>query len=139
MSGSAFSALTVSSIGFLYFEAVIVSPLGAVSTTGFVPLAWAGKRSERRSVAVWLPVPGSVTLSLTLVPALRATSASATKTASHVPRTTNFRCPQNLARWNNRRVNVASLLDGALPPDPMRPGRRRATAPGQHSSRAGDG
>src|SRR5918994_5970659 len=81
MSGSAFSALTVSSIGFLYFEAVIVSPLGAVSTTGFVPLAWDGKRSERRSVTAWLPVPGSVTLSLTFVPAVRGARARGAKNA----------------------------------------------------------
>src|SRR5918994_4108068 len=97
-SGSALNALTVSSIGFLYFEAVIVSPFGAVRTTGFVPLAWDGKRSDRRSVAAWLPVPGSETLSLTLVPAVRATAASATKIASHTPSTSRRCRPQNRAR-----------------------------------------
>ena len=32
---------------------------GAWTTTGLEPTLWLGKRSLRRSVAFWLPVPGS--------------------------------------------------------------------------------
>src|SRR5512132_2014084 len=77
--GSFLNAETVSSIGVLYFDALIFSPLGAVSTTGVVPLACEGKRLSRRSVAFWLPVPGSVRLSLTSEPTLRAHAARAMK------------------------------------------------------------
>ena len=55
-SGSFLNAEIVSSIGVLYLESVTFVPLGALRTTGFVPLAWDGNRSLRRSVAFWLSV-----------------------------------------------------------------------------------
>ena len=87
-SGSFLKAAIVSSIGCLYFASVSFAPFGASSTTGFVPLACAGKRAASRSVAFWLSLPGSVRLSLTSGPTLRAATASSTKTTIHRPRTT---------------------------------------------------
>jgi hypothetical protein len=97
-SGSFFSAETVSSIGVLYFESLSLAPLGAVRTTGLVPLACDGKRFWRRLVACWLSVPGSVRLSLTSEPTLRAHAASATKITIQTPRTIQRRRTQKPPR-----------------------------------------
>ena len=97
-SGSFLNADTVSSIGCLYSDAVIFLPDGAVSTTGFVPLAWEGKRAWSWSVARWLSVPGSVRLSLRFGPAVRARIASATNTTSQTPTTIQCRRAQKPPR-----------------------------------------
>ena len=74
---------------------MIFCPEGAVSTTGFVPLACEGKRADSGSVAFWLSLPGSVRLSLRSEPAERAATASATKTTSQIARTIQRRRAQN--------------------------------------------
>ena len=76
-----------------------MTPLGAVSTTGLVPFACDGKRCSSRSVACWLSLPGSVRLSFTFGPALRAHTASTAKISSHAPMTIQRRRTQSLARW----------------------------------------
>ena len=97
-SGSALSALTVSSIGVLNFDAVIFSPPGARSTTGLIPFAWDGKRCSRRFEAASLSVPGSVRLSLTFVPSERANTASAANTSSQAASTIQRRRTQSPPR-----------------------------------------
>ncbi len=109
-SGSAFSALTVSSIGVLNFDAVIFSPLGAVSTTGLIPLACEGKRSLSRSVAAWLSVPGSVRLSLTSVPIARDHPNSATKISTQTPSTIQRRRTHSFPNPYNRPVMQLLLV-----------------------------
>ncbi len=100
-SGSALSALTVSSIGVLNFEAVIFSPSGARSTTGLIPFAWEGNRCSRRFVAALLSVPGSVRLSLTFGPSERANTASTANTSSHPASTIQRRRTQIRPRRYN--------------------------------------
>jgi hypothetical protein len=80
-------ALTDDLMAFEYFESVSL-PLSVATTSGFDPYAWLGKRSLRRSVALWLPVPGRVTLLVVSEPAPRAAITSPTTNTSHSPRTT---------------------------------------------------
>ena len=103
-SGSALSALTVSSIGCLYVDAVIFAPPGARSTTGLVPFACDGKRFSSSSVAAWLSLPGSVRLSLTSGPALRAQTARTAKTASQRASTIHVRRTHSRPSRNNAPV-----------------------------------
>src|SRR5829696_2959622 len=81
-SGSLRSAETVESIPSLYFESVIFWTLGAVSSTGVLPFAWAGSSLSRRSVACWLSLPGSVRLLFRFGPTLRARTARTRNTAA---------------------------------------------------------
>ena len=76
---------------------VVRSPSLAVvvTTIGLVPFAWLGKRSSRTSVALWLPVPGSVRLSLAREPTLNETTRSAMTTTAQAARTIQRRRMQN--------------------------------------------
>ena len=97
-SGSFLRAAIVSSIGCLNLESVSLAPVGASSTTGFVPLACEGKRSDSRSVAFWLSLPGSLRLSLTSGPTVRAAIAKPAKTTNQTPRTAQRRRTQSPPR-----------------------------------------
>ena len=59
--------LTDDAIAFEYFESVSF-PVSVATTSGFEPYAWLGKRPLSRSLASWLPVFGSVTLSVVSEP-----------------------------------------------------------------------
>ena len=88
---------------------MIFAPSGARSTTGFVPLACDGKRCSSSAVAAWLSLPGSVRLSLTSGPTLRAHTARTAKTASQQSSTIHLRRTHMRPSRNN-----APVID--LPP-----------------------
>ncbi len=88
------TSVAASLTALAYLESVSL-PLVVWMTIGLDPFAASGNDFASESVAFWLPVPGSDTLSLVLSPIWCDTATSAIATTSHTASTTNRRRAQN--------------------------------------------
>ena len=71
----------------------------AWTTTGLEPLLWDGKRSLSRSVAFWLPVPGSESVSASCEPTAPAHAPRPMTAASQMAITGQRNRAQRRPRW----------------------------------------
>jgi hypothetical protein len=70
------------------FSSSVSLPVPTSKTIGFTPFCWGGKRSSRRSLTSWLPVPGRDSTLLVCAPTAATAAPTPRATTSQMPMTT---------------------------------------------------
>jgi len=95
-------ALTESLIAFWYCWSVSL-PDEMSKTIGFAPFCWGGNFSSSRSLASWLPVPGSERSLLVSEPILATAPKTITSMTTQAPMTTSgLRAASMPSLWSSR-------------------------------------